>query len=231
VVFDPVHIDDLPLVDLRQYKAVVFGNIWVLTLEQRMYLRTKVATGGRTVVWYYAPGYSDGAALSIDHCTALTGFSLAPESSATAPAVALTMPGDTARTYTAGRAAITPLFAVDDPAAEVFGRYTASGHAAVAHKVFHSHKAWYVAVPHTSEQPLRSILRSSGVHVYTTNGEIVYAGNNILVVHMKSGGTHTIVLRSGKKVRFDLPAGNHTLVLDPISGEPLLPVSPAIPDR
>ena len=231
VVFDPVHIDDLPRVDLQQYKTVVFGNVWALTPEQRSLLRTKVATGGRTVVWYYAPGYSDGTALDAGHCTALTGFTLVPETTATAPSVVLAMPGDTARTYTTGTTAVTPLFAVDDPAAEVFGKYASSGHAAVARKVFHDHTAWYIAVPHAGDQPLRSILRSSGAHVYTTHGEIVYAGNGLLVVHMKNGGTHAITLRSGKTVRFDLPAGNHTLVLDPGNGAPLLPVSPEIPDR
>ncbi len=231
VVFDPVHLDDLPLVDLRHYKTIVFGNIWVLTPEQRTYLRTQVASAGRTVVWYYAPGYSDGSTLDVGHCTALTGFSLIAETTATAPAVRILMPGDTARTYTTGTTPLAPLFAVDDPAAEVFGSYVASGHAAVARKVFHDHQAWYIAVPHAADQPLRSILRSGGAHVYATNGEIVYAGNGLLVVHMKNGGAHTITLRSGKTVRFDLPPGNHTLVLDPGTGATLLPVSPAIPDR
>ena len=141
------------------------------------------------------------------------------------------MPADTARTYTTGTSTVTPLFAVDDPAAEVFGTYTPGGHAAVARKVFHDHQAWYIAVPHAGDQPLRSILRTSGAHVYATNGEIVYAGSGLLVVHMKNGGAHTITLRSGKTVRFDLPPGNHTLVLDPGTGTPLLPVSPDIPGR
>jgi hypothetical protein len=231
VVFDPVHLDDLPLVDLAQYKTVVFGNIWVLTEEQRRYLREHVATGGRTVVWFYAPGYSNGRALTVDNCTSLTGFALMPETTATAPEVVLSMPGDTAASYMTGRGPVTPLFAVDDPAAEIFGRYRASGHPAVARKIFSDHQAWYVAVPNKGEQPLRSILRSSGAHVYCYRGEIVYSGDGLLVVHMKEGGTHQISLRSGKTVRFELPPGVHTLVLDPSTGDPLLPISPDIPER
>jgi hypothetical protein len=48
---------------------------------------------------------------------------------------------------------------------------------------------------------------------------------------MKEGGTHQISLRSGKTVRFELPPGVHTLVLDPSTGDPLLPISPDIPER
>ena len=231
IVFDPVHLDDLPLVDLSHYKVVVFGNVWVLTPDQQRYLREHVTAGGRTVVWYYAPGYSDGTTLSADHCTALTGFSVVPESTATAPEIMLTMPGDSARTYMAGKGAVSPLFAVDDPAAEVFGQYRASGHGAVARKVFHDHQAWYIAVPHTGEEPLRSILRSSGAHVYCQKGEIVYAGDGLLLIHTKSGGKHQITLRSGQIVTFDLPPGVHTLVLDPATGQPLLPVIPEITGR
>jgi hypothetical protein len=231
VVFDPVHLTDLPLVDLSRYKVIVFGNVWVLTAEQQRYLREHVATGGRTVVWYYAPGYSNGTTLSVEHCTALTGFALSPETTSTAPAVILTLPGDTARTYVTGKDDVRPLFAVDDPAAEVFGTYRASGHAAVARKIFHDHRAWYIAVPHTGEEPLRSILRTAGAHVYCQNGEIVYAGDGLLVIHTKTGGVHRVTLRSGKIVLFDLPAGVHTLVLDPATGDPLLPLAPEITGR
>jgi hypothetical protein len=231
VVFDPIHLDDLSLVDLAQYKTIVFGNIWVLTDTQKKYLHDHVATGGRTVVWYYAPGYSNGKTLTVDNCAALTGFTLRAETTATAPEVLLSMPGDTSASYVTGKGPVSPLFSIDDPAAEVYGRYRTSGHAAVARKVFADHQAWYVAVPHTGEQPLRSILRSSGAHVYCYHGEIVYGGDGLLVVHTKEGGTHQISLRSGKTIRFDLPPGVHTLVLDPLSGQPLMPVSPEIQDR
>jgi hypothetical protein len=50
----------------------------------------------------------------------------------------------------------------------------------------------------------------------------------VVHTHLKDGGTQAVTLRSGRVVRFELPAGYHTLVLDPATGEPLLPVVPEI---
>lgn len=227
IVFDPVHLEDLPRVDLRPYRAIVFGNVYTLTPEQRDYIRSTVAADGRTLVWYHAPGISDGTSLDPGRITDLTGITVARADSGILPSVECTMPGDTTIRYATGKGPVTPLFRVTDPAAEVFGTYTGTGAGAVARKRFPGHTSWYLAVPHTTTEPLRAILHGAGAHRYAGGGEIVYSGGGFLVVHMKDGGVHTITLRSGREVTFDLPPGFHTLVLDPATGEALLP--PVVP--
>ncbi len=224
VVFDPVHLDDLPRIDLSQYRVIVFGNVYLLSEELRRFIRDRVAAGGRTLVWYYAPGYQRGTTLSIESISNLTGIRLAPLSLSNPPEIRVAFPAGTAFTYVTGKQAVVPLFAVRDPDATVFGTYTETGDAAVVLKAFKDHRAWYVAVPQTGSGLLRRILHQSDAHIYSRQGDIVYGGGGLLVVHMKDGGTHDIALRSGKQLTFTLPPGSHTLVLDPQTGEPLLPV-------
>ncbi len=226
VVFDPIHVHDLPRIDLSPYKVVVFGNVYVLSAEQRQYIRQHVAGDGRTLVWFYAPGYSDGKTLSADSISDLTGIRVDAATLSKPPEIDMNLPSDTASAYVTGTQVVSPLFAIHDPGAEVFGHFRETGEPAIAFKRFAHHNAWYVAVPHAGPDPLRFILRSSGAHVYSRQGDIVYAGGGMLVVHMKEGGTHEVVLRSGKRLTFELPKGAHTLVLDPETGTPLLPVTP-----
>ena len=57
---DQVLLADLPRVDLNRYKVIVFANTFLLTDQQEQFITNKVAHSGRTLVWIYAPGYTDG---------------------------------------------------------------------------------------------------------------------------------------------------------------------------
>lgn len=225
VVFDPIHIDDLHRIDLSPYRVVVFGNTMVMDAATRTMIRDRVAGDGRTLVWYYAPGYSDGRSLDVAHMQDLTGFSCSPVHLDAAPVIECSFP-DTTVSYTVGTDRITPLFTVDGTGADVLGRFRETGQPAVVRKTFDTHTAWYVAAPNTGMEPLRSILRQSGAHVFTSDGGFVYAGNGILVLHVREGGTHHVTLRSGRRLMFTLPSGASTLVLDEETGESLMSIPP-----
>ena len=223
VVFDPVHIRDLERIDLSPYRAVVFGNCYLLDEQQITFVKDSMARDGRTLVWFYAPGYTDGAHLDAGRISRVTGIRVSQADSTLSPEILLSLPGDTAVSYRTGTAAIAPLFTVVDPSVEVFGRFKDSGRPAVARKVFDNHTAWYVALPNTATEPLKYILRNSGAHVYTTQGDIVYAGGGILILHTKEGGNHSLTLRNGNTLVFTLPEGSSTLVLDSETGAHLRP--------
>lgn len=224
VAVDAIHLDDLPKTDLSQYRTVVFGNTFVLTKEERDYIRTHVAQDKRTIIWLYAPGYSDGRALNASHIGELTGMSVRMLPSARMPEVRCRIPGDTAQvSYALASKPIAPLFAIDDDSAEAFGYYGTGDTAAIARKTFADHTAWFIAAPGKTVEPLRSILRSSGAHCYVADSEIVYAGGGIVAIHTKNGGAHHVRLRNGRTLSFDLPEGASTLLLDADTGASLLP--------
>ncbi|HOS03726.1 MAG TPA: hypothetical protein PKZ01_11650, partial [Candidatus Hydrogenedentes bacterium] len=75
-IFDTVHIDDLPRIDLAPYKVVVFAYTPFLTDERRSGIRERVACDGRTIIWTCAPGYTDGETLDLGRMSDLIGMQL-----------------------------------------------------------------------------------------------------------------------------------------------------------
>jgi hypothetical protein len=223
VVFDPIHISDLMSIDLTPYRVVVFGNTYLLTDEEITLIQNRVARDGRTLLWFYAPGYTDGTTLDAARISELTGIQVAPTALSEVPEIILNFNADSTTTYRVGEEPLGPLFAVTDPEAEPLGRFTETDQVAVARKSLPGHTAWYVSLPNTDLEPMRSILWESGAHVYSRQGDIVYAGAGILAVHVKEGGKHTVTLRNGREVTLDLPEGSSTILLDSVTGEALVP--------
>lgn len=60
VVYDVYSFNDLPHVDLSRFKAVVLSDVWTISPEKAKVLRDHVLRDGRTALWVYAPGVSDG---------------------------------------------------------------------------------------------------------------------------------------------------------------------------
>ena len=60
VVYDVVSFNDIPHIDMRPFKAVVLSDVWMISPEKEKVLRDHVLRDGRTIIWAYAPGVSDG---------------------------------------------------------------------------------------------------------------------------------------------------------------------------
>ena len=60
---DVYSFNDLPFLDLDRYKLVCLNSTLLITPERAKFLREKLCAGGRTVLWCYAPGVTDGQTL------------------------------------------------------------------------------------------------------------------------------------------------------------------------
>lgn len=73
LAIETIHLRDLPKVQLDRFKVVVFANTWLLSADQRRFIRDKVMAGGkRHVIFQGQPGYCDGTRLSADFTRELT---------------------------------------------------------------------------------------------------------------------------------------------------------------
>lgn len=63
VAFDNYSWDSLKALDLDRYKVVLLPAMLLMTSEREELLKKKVLVNGRTVVWTYAPGITDGKTL------------------------------------------------------------------------------------------------------------------------------------------------------------------------
>ncbi|MEX0330464.1 MAG: beta-galactosidase [Puniceicoccaceae bacterium] len=223
-IFDPVHLDDLPLVDLDHYKTVVFGNTYVLTKEEREFIHEKVAKNGRHLIWFHAPGYIDETSGCADTAftSFLTGMDLKVLTPDQVPVIRGQLDDNEPFEYRLGDKPLHPLLAVNDPEAESVARFAATGDCAIARKRFPDHTSWFVSLPGREREPLCSILRATGAHVYGHSDAFFYGGGGILVLHTLTGGSKTVILRSGNSLNLDLPDGPATLLLDARSGDDLM---------
>jgi hypothetical protein len=71
--FEVFCLDDLPQVDLRPYRLLVFPGLFVVTPEKQEILGKHVLQGNRTILFAYAPGICDGKTLDPQRVQALTG--------------------------------------------------------------------------------------------------------------------------------------------------------------
>ncbi|MBI4889257.1 MAG: hypothetical protein HY821_01450 [Acidobacteria bacterium] len=76
VALETIHLQDLPKADLDRFKVVVFANTWLMTAEQRRFIRDRVMNSSRHVVFQGMPAYCDGASLNIGVSRELTGLDL-----------------------------------------------------------------------------------------------------------------------------------------------------------
>ncbi len=218
IAFDALHLADLPDVDLSHYKVVVFFNTWRLTADERRFIREKVATGGRHVVWFYAPGYTDGARNHDGFVHETTGFDLRRVEIAGKATIETTPALGERLEYSLADTALSPLFAVNDADATVLGRFTVTGQVAIASKRFANHTAWYAALPAWSPEVFRRLIAQTAAHRYSEEGDVVYAGGGLVTLHTKVGGRRTVLLPKGRRVPLDLPDGPSTVVLDDTTG-------------
>lgn len=71
--FETFSFNDLPRADLARYRLFVFPGLFEITPEKMNVLRKHVFNNGRTAMFLYAPGLSDGSTLDPARIKALTG--------------------------------------------------------------------------------------------------------------------------------------------------------------
>ena len=192
VVHDVIHLSDLDKIDLGAYKAIVFMNTFLLSKDQKKFIHDKVARGNRNLIWLYAPGYSNGVRLDVQHVSDVTGI----ETAIVYPTdtVSLTVDASIVRDYTfsAMNSVVNPLFIVSDKAAESLGQIAGTNQVGFASKKLAESTSWFISLPPDNQNLWRYIFRKSGAHIYNEQGDIFYCGSEILTVHTKTGETELL---------------------------------------
>ena len=74
VGLDICSLEDLPRMPLDKFKVVVLPGAWTIDAHKAEILRNHVLKDGRTVIWTYAPGVSDGKTLDVARVEEWCGF-------------------------------------------------------------------------------------------------------------------------------------------------------------
>jgi hypothetical protein len=180
-------LSDLVAGKVPPAKAYFFANCYRLDASQREAVLN--ATKGKTAVWFYGGGFI-GDTANDANITQMTGIQLrrgtpeigkvTPEQSASGLAAGL-------REKFRNETLLDPLWLVDDPKAEIIGRYP-SGGAAIAAKQTPDGLRVYVGALHCPATLLRNILGASGVHVYADTDDVILTDGRFLSVTATSAG-------------------------------------------
>lgn len=210
VVFDYIYAKDLERCDLQRYKCVIFVNSFVLTPERRKQVRK--LTEGMQRVFLSAFGYCDGERLSEDNISAAVGMTV-KKLQKEQPGFTLTF--DPAQNVEMQEGSY-PVFAVEDPEAQVLGRFP-GGEVACACKG----KDVYVAAQELTPALAAYLLERAGVHRWCDSGEPILAGSGFVAINCQRAGQRTLTLPGGKNITVTA-RGYATYVYDMQTGEQVL---------
>lgn len=198
--FDLFQEEDLPLLirsgRIRQYKFCLFLNSVAMPEEIRHLVRTRLQNSGRTLLWFYAPGYIRGKSRSADYAEELTGIRFSALESGIMPMLTETWIGDRRISYGLSRA-VYPRLSANDPDAEelgyfvngttIVGRETGDG-AALVRKEFPSWRSIWSASPGLPSCLLTEFAKEAGVHLFSRRGDQVFYAPGWFGVHSKRSG-------------------------------------------
>jgi len=107
---------------------------------------------------------------------------------------------------------LSPRLVVNDPTAEALGHYQSDGKISAARKKVGNFESVFIgefgifgrcATPSNSchsgfaPDPLRVILQTTGVHIWSTAGDTVHTDGKLLVIHAAAAGPDAISLPAG----------------------------------
>ncbi|MEP7321158.1 MAG: hypothetical protein ABI761_04530 [Saprospiraceae bacterium] len=216
-VGDHIYDFDLKLVNLDQYKAVVFMNVYKLTDEQRSFIKEKVCQHQRTIIWNYLTGFTNGEKLDIGFVQSLTGMNLGRLELNKAPEVNFKNPSYKYKFS----GIISPLYVVEDKEAETLAQLNDTSVSLIARKKLMDYTSVYCSTPLNGTNGFREIFREAGCHIYNEQNDFTYSNSGLLMLHTKDGGMRKIILKNNKVIEIDLIKGA-TLVMDNITGEIIL---------
>jgi hypothetical protein len=214
---DRIFLMDVDKVDLAKYKLVIFGNTFVIDEAQRRWIKERVVTKGRSVVFLSGAGYTDGKKNDTAFVSDLVGMRIA-KADGVKPVVTVTLGGQTNRLDAGG---VTSLFKVTDSETRAIGTY-ASGEVGAAVKSVNGATVYYFGLPpKTDVSFFKALLREACVRTYVENTveqDYVAVGGGVIGIYSVKGGKKLIKPTDGAVVTvgmvpfstryFDIREGN-----------------------
>lgn len=202
--FDLFQEDDLPLLirngKIRQYKFCLFLNSVAMPEEIRNLVRTALQNSGRTLLWFYAPGYICGNNHSAENSEELTGIRFSAVESGIMPMLTEAWINGQRISYGLTRA-VYPRLTANDPDAVELGYFVnattiasrSNGHgAALVEKRFAGWRSIWSASPGLPSCLLAKFAQEAGVHLFSERGDQIFYAPGWFGLHSKQNGELTV---------------------------------------
>lgn len=218
VVFDECLLGDLPKLNLKQYKTIVFSNTYVIDPKMRSYIKDHVAKGNRHIVWNYMTGVIDGKKYDEKFVEELTGFSLKHIDLKSKPVIVSS--GEMNEKAAASVSVPVPVLIPTNQPLNVAAKFQENNYPAISWIKYSHYTSWFCGIGLNDKNFMHYIFKQAGCHIYSDSYDVIHAGNNVLVFHTKNGGKKAIELKNGKKIEFSAKP-NTTFYFDLETGKML----------
>ena len=212
---------------LPPFKLYVFLNAFALGDARREKLKSILRRDGRTALWLYAPGLLNPdrlppAGQDYDFCANLKDLTGMTFDVGACPWGQMMHVTDFDHPITRGlpqdwfwgsSSPIGPLFHLEDPQVRTLGEVVYSlgrckpGFGIRTFNPGDPQAEWtsvYMASPEIPGPVLRGVARHAGVHLYSEDGDVLYATPELLSAHTVAGGARTFRLPHKVEVVYDL---------------------------
>jgi hypothetical protein len=200
--YDTALLSDLEQIDTARYKLILVLNAFALDTGQRELIRQRLAGGGRTVLWYYAPGYFGEHDHGTDNVSQLTGIQVARGNENSTQA-AITLVGDLEGMSCDLALLSADKFVVSDPNCELLAVLADDpSKGIIAKRVMQDWTSIYSATAPLPAPLLKRLAADAGVHIYDDDPtHLVFANRHLLTLCGNAeGGDATIHLPAPRTV-------------------------------
>jgi hypothetical protein len=218
--FDQFQLDDVSLPGMDRYKVYFFINAFNVNEKQRASIHKLLAKSGKTAVWLYASGISNGKTLSANNIEELTGFKVSFENRMALPEVEI----DAGSAFTAGVEKghkfrpkpyqqhagpfeIGPIVEIVDSSAKTLAHYVEGGKVAAAHKKTADGNSVFIAIPYVDAAFARAICKASGVHLYSNKDVFLDATRHLMTITATAEGFRSSIELPQRGCVYDVFAG------------------------
>lgn len=207
VAFDVISIDDLHRPGVRDYKFYIFPNMFYVTPEKMQQI-SKLQKPGKTLFWYFAPGYLGPDGESVARMSKLTKMRITLESN-DPTTMNYTTPGGRL-VECEWKYKLAPVFSITDGAVEKLGTMKLNNKEIVTFarkKLPGSATNIFCTTGYLDRTAWQELLKKSGVHVYIDSTEpVIIASSSYVAVHTAKGGNFTVKLpKKAAKVTMLMP--------------------------
>jgi hypothetical protein len=192
-------------------KVYIFANAFFLTDAQISQIQARLNAEGATAIWQYAPAFLGPNGADASRASALTGITVSQLDGYGYTSGSGPMAG-----YNWGftnQNVLSPRLVVTDPNATALGHYQSDNQVSSASKKVGNFESIFMGDfalgdflnfcwsctpnPLPSSAALRGLLQTTGVHIWSTTGDVVFTDGSLLVIHAAAAGPDTISLPAG----------------------------------
>ncbi len=207
--YDMYLMSDLEKGLVADYKVYMLISPVEMDEAERQAVETYLKKDGKTIIWQYISGASDGNTFTAENMSDAIGIDINLVSDTRKLQAQFSnedhaiIAGAEGSYYgrTSGKNVVSPIAVVADESATVLATMVNTGEAAFAMKDMGDWTSIYSAVPCIPAQVLRNILEMQDVHIYCDDPDsVIFASNKYVAINCAYGGQKTITLNGNYSV-------------------------------